>query len=67
MSCMTLLQILNNFNGKKKITGNTPPDVNTKNVEIAVPLKYPSSIWRTLEMSLIEINLILTWSSTCYY
>ena len=32
-----------------------------------VPLKYLSNFWRTLEMSLIncEINLILTWSSTC--
>ena len=32
-----------------------------------VPLKYLSNIWRTLEMPLIncEINLILTWSSTC--
>ena len=40
---------------------------NTKNVEIAVPLKYLSNFWRTLEMPIItcEINLILTWSSTC--
>ena len=32
-----------------------------------VPLKYLSNIWRTLEMPLIncEVNLILTWSSTC--
>ena len=32
-----------------------------------VPLKYFSNFWRTLEMPLIncEINLILTWSSTC--
>ena len=32
-----------------------------------VPLKYLSSFWRTLEMPLIncEVNLILTWSSTC--
>ena len=32
-----------------------------------VPLKYFSNFWRTLEMSLIncEVNLILTWSSTC--
>ena len=31
------------------------------------PLKYLSNFWRTLEMSLInyEVNLILTWSSTC--
>ena len=32
-----------------------------------VPLKYLSNIWRTLEMPLIncEVNLILTWSSSC--
>ena len=32
-----------------------------------IPLKYLSTFWRTLEMPLIncEVNLILTWSSTC--
>ena len=52
------------FKSKIKITGNTPADGNTKDVEIIVPLKYLSNFWRTLEMSLIncEINLILTWS-----
>ena len=32
-----------------------------------LPLKYLSNFWRTLEMPLIncEVNLILTWSSTC--
>ena len=32
-----------------------------------VPLKYLSNFWRTLEMPLIncEVNIILTWSSTC--
>ena len=32
-----------------------------------VPLKVLSKFWRTLEMPLIncEVNLILTWSSTC--
>ena len=54
------------FKSKIKITGNTPADGNTKNVEIRVPLKYLSNFWRTLEMLPInyEINLILTWSST---
>ena len=39
----------------------------TKDVEIMVPLKYLINFWRTLEMPLIncEVNLILTWSSTC--
>ena len=32
-----------------------------------VPLKYLSNFWRTLKVILIncEVNLILTWSSTC--
>ena len=55
------------FESKVEITGNTPADGNTKDVEIIVPLKYLSNFWRTLEMPLIncEVNLILTWSSTC--
>ena len=55
------------FKSKIKITGKTPAAGNEKNVEIMVPLKYLSNFWRTLEMPLIncEVNLILTWSSTC--
>ena len=55
------------FKTKIKITGKTPNNNNEKNVEIMVPLKYLSNFWRTLEMPLIncEVNLILTWSSTC--
>ena len=47
--------------------GKTPASDNEKDVEIMVPLKYLSNFWRTLEMPLIncEVNLILTWSSTC--
>ena len=54
------------FKSKIKITGKTPNN-NNKDVEIMVPLKYLSNFWRTLEMPLInsEVNLILTWSSTC--
>ena len=49
-----------------KITGKTGAD-NEKDVEIMVPFKYLSNFWRTFEMPLIncEVNLILTWSSTC--
>ena len=52
---------------KIKITGKISPHGNAKDVEMIVPLKYLSSFWRTLEMPLIncEVNLILTWSSTC--
>ena len=55
------------FKFKVKITGKTPDDGNTKDVEIIVPLKYLSNFWRTLEMPLIncEVNLILTWSKNC--
>ena len=54
------------FNFKVKFTGQTGNN-GTKDVEIIVPLKYLSNFWRTLEMPLIncEVNLILTWSSTC--
>ena len=55
------------FKSKVKITGMTPNDGNTKDVEIMVPLKYLSNFWRTLEMPLIncEVELILTWSKNC--
>ena len=54
------------FNFKLKITGRTGNN-GTKDVEIMVPLKYLSNFWRILEMPLIncEVNIILTWSSTC--
>ena len=55
------------FKYKVKITGKTPAEDNTKDVEISVPLKYLSNFWRTLEMPLIncEVNLELTWSKDC--
>ena len=58
--------LTDSFKFQAKITGETGDD-DTKDVEIMVPLKYLSNFWRTLEMPLIncEVNLILTWSSTC--
>ena len=55
------------FKFKVEITGKTPDDGNTKDVEIVVPLKYLSNFWRTLEMPLIncEVNLIFAWSKDC--
>ena len=55
------------FKSKVKITGNTPNDGNTKDVEIIVLLKYLINFWRTLEMPLVncELNLILAWSKDC--
>ena len=61
--------VTDSFNFKVKITGRTGND-GRRNVEIMVPLKYLSNFWRTLEMPTLEminceVNLILTWSSTC--
>ena len=52
------------FKYKIKITGKTPDNGNTKDVEIIMPLKYLSNFWSTLEMPFIncEADLILTWS-----
>ena len=55
------------FKSKIKITGKTPEEGNTKDVEIVVPSKYLSNFWRTLEVLLIncKVDLILTWPPTC--
>ena len=55
------------FKYKMKMTGNTPDGGNVKDVEIIVPLKCLSKLWRIFEMLLIncEVNLILTWSKEC--
>ena len=47
------------FKYKVKITGKTPDDGNTKDVEIIVPLKYLSNFWRTLQMLLINCEVKL--------
>ena len=51
---------------KQKITGQTGSG-GTKDVEVMVPLKYVSSLSRTLEMPLIncEISLQLKWTRKC--
>ena len=48
------------------VTGQTE-NSGTKDVEIMVPLKYLSNLWRTLEVPLIscEISLQLKWSRNC--
>ena len=58
--------LTDSFNFKVKMIGQTGDD-GTKSVEIMVPVKYLSNIWRTLEMPLIncEINLNLIWSTNC--
>ena len=56
------------FKFKQKITGETAFG-GTKNVERAVPLKYLSNFWRTIQMPLINcgINLFLVWSEKCVF
>ena len=59
----------NSFKIKEKMTGKTGNN-GTNNVEIIVPLNngtIRSSVWRTLQMPLIngEINLDLNWSKKC--
>lgn len=36
-----------------RTTGSTPTDGNSRNIEIAVPLKNLNNFWRTLEIPLI--------------
>ena len=59
--------VADSFNFRSKIEDRTNNDGEINNVEIMVPLKYLSNIWRNLEMYLIncEVNLILTWSANC--
>ena len=49
------------FKYKIKITGKPPAPRNTKVVKVAVPLKYLSNLWRTLEMPLINCEVSLIW------
>ena len=55
------------FNFKAKIAGQTDDNGEIDNVEMIVPLKYLSKLWRTLAILLIncQVNLTLTWSVNC--
>ena len=55
------------FKYKASIIGNTGNDGIKNGVKIAVPLKYLSNFWRSLEMPLIncKIELSLNWIETC--
>ena len=55
------------FKYKSSITGKTPANGDTKEVEFPVPLKHLSNFWKTLNMPLIncEVSLTLTWSKNC--
>ena len=54
----------NQEKGENTERGNTKTK---KNLEIAVPWKHLSNLWRTLDMPLIncEVSLTLTWSVNC--
>ena len=46
------------FTFQVKITGETPDEDNYKEIiEIAVPLKYLTKFWRTLEMSFFDCEI----------
>ena len=51
------------FKYKASIIGNTEDNGRKNGVKIAVPLKYLSNFWRSLEMSLIncKVELSLNW------
>ena len=51
------------FKFKASIIGNTEKNGTKNGVEIAVPLKYLSNFWRSLEMSLINYGLELSLNS----
>ena len=58
------------FKCKAKLLGNTEADNGNgilKNATIAVPLKYLSNFWRSLEMPLIncKTELKLEWTKYC--
>ena len=53
------------FKYKTSIIGKTPENNDSlTNVKLAIPLKYLSNFWRSLNVPLIncEVELILTWS-----
>ena len=55
------------FKYKSSIIGNTEADGTKNGVKIAVPLKYLSNFWRSLEIPLInyKVELSLRWTENC--
>ena len=55
------------FKYKASIIGNTENNGTKNGVKIAVPLKYLSNFWRSLEMPLIncKVELSLKWYERC--
>ena len=55
------------FKYKASVIGNTEDNGRKNGVKIAVPIKYLSNFWRSLEMSLIncKVELSLNWIERC--
>ena len=55
------------FKYKANLIGNTETNGTKKGVKMAVPLKYLSNFWRSLEMPLIncKVELSLKWYERC--
>ena len=55
------------FKNKGNLIGNTETNGTKKRVKIAIPLKYLSNFWRSLEIPLIncKIELSLKWIENC--
>ena len=55
------------FKYKTSIAGRTLNNDSLTDAEVAVPLKYLSNFWRSLDIRLIncEVEIILTWSKSC--
>ena len=55
------------FKHKASLIGNTENNGTKNGVKTAVPLKYSSNFWRSLEMPLIncKVELSLKWHETC--
>ena len=55
------------FKYKSSIIGNTEADRTKNGVKIAVPLKYLSNFWRSLEIPLIncKVKIFLVWTENC--
>ena len=73
---MEIINVTNNtsssFKYKSNLIGDTDADGAKKkkeNVKIAVPLKYLSNFWRSLEMSLInyKVEISLKWIESCIF
>ena len=56
----------NTFKYKNKIIDNTN-NAGTKNIELAIPLKYLGNFWKALNIPLIscEVSLELKWDKNC--